>query len=111
MNRTSRTIIVVFLAVAMASVATYLVYRAIENRPVREVEVAQSFAVVAAEPLPLGTLITRNNVKLVPWPAANQVPGGFKAVDDVVDRGVVSPVAMNEPLTGNNIANKDAGAG
>lgn len=111
MNRTSRTIVVVVLAIAMASVATYLVYRAIENRPVREVEIAQSFAVVAAEPLPLGTLVTRNNVKLVPWPTANQVPGGFKSVDEVVDRGVVTPLAMNEPLTGNNLASKEAGGG
>jgi pilus assembly protein CpaB len=111
MNRTSRTIIVVVLAIASASVATYLVYRAIENRPVREVEIAQSFAVVAAEPLPLGTLVTRNNVKLVPWPTANPVPGGFQSVDDVVDRGVVAPVAMNEPLSGNNLATKEAGAG
>ncbi|MGH9387179.1 MAG: Flp pilus assembly protein CpaB [Vicinamibacterales bacterium] len=111
MNRNTRTIIVVVLAIGMASVATYLVYQAILNRPVREVEIAQSYAVVAAEPLPLGTLVTRTNVKLVPWPAANPVPGGFKSIDEVVDRGVVSSVAMNEPLTGNNVATKDAGAG
>ena len=111
MNRTSRTIVVVVLAVTLASVATFLVYRAIENRPIREVEIAQSFAVVAAQPLPLGTLITRNNVKLVPWPTANQVPGGFKSVDEVVDRGVVAPVAMNEPLSTNNLATKDGGRG
>ena len=111
MNRSTRTFIVVVLALGMASVATYLVYQAILNRPVREVEIAQSFAVVAAEPLPLGTLVTRNNVKLVPWPAANPVPGGFKTIDEVVDRGVISPVAMNEPLSGNNLATKEAGAG
>jgi pilus assembly protein CpaB len=111
MNRTARTFVVVVLAVAMASIATYLVYRAIENRPVREVEIAQSFAVVAAEPLPLGTLVTNTNVKVVPWPAANPVPGGFKSIDEVVDRGVLSSVAMNEPLTTNNVAGKEAGAG
>lgn len=111
MNRTTRTLTVVALAVAMASVATFLVYRAIENQPVREIEIAQSYAVVAAEPLPLGTLVTKTNVKVVPWPAANQVPGGFSSIDDVVDRGVVSPVAINEPLTANNLASKEAGAG
>lgn len=111
MNRTARTVIVVVLAVAMASVATYLVYRAIQNRPVREVEIAQSFAVVAAEPLPLGTLVTKTKVKVVPWPAANLVPGSFSSIDEVVDRGVVSSVAVNEPLTGNNLASKEAGAG
>ena len=111
MNRTTRTVIVIVLAIGMASVATYLVYQAIQSRPIREIEIAQSYAVVAAAPLPLGTLITRNNVKQVPWPAANPVPGGFKSIDEVLDRGVVAPIAMNEPLTGNNLATKDAGAG
>lgn len=111
MNRSTRSVVVVVLAIAMASVATYLVYRVIQNQPIREVEIAQTFAVVAAEPLALGTLVTRANVKVVPWPAANTVPGGYSSVDEVVDRGVVSSVAMNEPLTGNNLASKEAGAG
>lgn len=111
MNRSTRTLIVVAIAVLMASVATYLVYQTIQNRPIREIEIARAYAVVAAEPLPLGTLITGTNVKLVPWPAANPVPGGFKTVEEVVNRGVVSPVAMNEPLTERNLASKEAGAG
>ena len=111
MNRTARTVIVVVLAFAMASVATSLVYRAIQNRPVREVEIARSFAVVAAAPLVLGTRITTTNVKLVPWPAAHPVEGGFTSIADVVDRGVISAVAVNEPLTGNNLASREAGVG
>jgi pilus assembly protein CpaB len=111
MNRSLRTVVVVALAIGLAAVATYLVYRAIQSRPAREVEVAHAYAVVAAHPLALGALVTAADVKVVPWPAANLVPGGFATIDQVVDRGVVSPVAENEPLTGNNLATKEAGAG
>lgn len=111
MNRSTRTLIVVAIAVAVAGVATYMVFLAITSRPAREVEIAHAYAVVAARPLPLGTLVTEPDVKLVPWPAANLVPGGFSTVEDVLERGVLAPIAENEPLTGNNIAVREAGAG
>jgi pilus assembly protein CpaB len=111
MNRSTRTFIVLAVAVGLASVATYLVYYTIKSRPLKEVEVASAFAVVAAHPLPMGTRLAAGDVKLVPWPAANPVSGGFTAVDQVVDRGIVAPVAENEPLNANNVASKEAGAG
>ena len=111
MNRSTRTLIVIVVALAFASGATYFVFTAIKNRPVREVEVARAFAVVAAHPLAVGSRLAAADVKLVPWPAANMVPGGFTAIDQVVDRGVITPVAENEPLNGNNLASKEAGAG
>src|SRR5215467_4020955 len=104
MNRTTRTVIVVALAMVLAGVATFLVYRTIQTRPAKEVEIATAFAVVASHPITLGTMLTPNDVKVVPWPAANQVPGGFSKIEDVVNRGVVQPVAENEPLTGTNLA-------
>ena len=111
MNRSNRTLLVVAIALVLASFSTYLVYRAIQNRPIREVEVAQAFAVVAARPLTLGTRVTAADIKRVAWPAANPVPGGFATVDEVLDRGVVAPIAPNEPLTGNNVASRQAGVG
>jgi pilus assembly protein CpaB len=111
MNRSTRTLIVVAVAVAVASAATYLVFMALKSRPAREVEVASAFAVVAAKPLPVGARIKADDVKVVPWPAANLVPGGFAKAEEVVGRGVISSVAVNEPLSGNNIASKEMGAG
>jgi pilus assembly protein CpaB len=104
-------VLVVGIAVGLAAVATYLVYHAIQSRPAREVEVAHAFAVVAAHPLTLGSQITAGDVKVVAWPTANPVPGGFTRVEEVVERGVIAPVAENEPLSGNNVASKEAGAG
>jgi pilus assembly protein CpaB len=111
MNRSTRTLIVVALAVGLAGVATFLVYRMIQARPAKEVEVAHAYAVVAAHPLTLGAMLTPNDVKVVPWPAANQVPGVFTKIEDVVNRGVISPISENEPITNNNLAGKDSGAG
>lgn len=111
MNRSTRTLIVVAVAVMVASAATYLVFLALKNRPTREVEVASAFAVVAARQLPVGTRIAAGDVKVVAWPAASLVPGGFAKPEDVIDRGVLTQIAENEPLNGNNIAGKESGAG
>jgi pilus assembly protein CpaB len=111
MNRSMRTLLVVTIAIGLAGVATYLVYRTIQSRPTEKVEVAYAYAVIAARPLTLGSRLKADDVKVVPWPAANPVPGGFTKVEDVVDRGVISAVALNEPLTSSNLATKEAGVG
>lgn len=111
MNRSTRTAVVIFIAVGLAGFATYLVYKAIQSRPPKEVEIAHAYAVVAARPLALGTMISAGDVKLVPWPAANPVPGGFTKTEDVVERGVITPIAENQPITNDNIAARNAGAG
>lgn len=111
MNRSIRTFLVVAIAVGLAGASTYLVYRTIQSQPTREVEVARAYAVVASHPLALGARLTTADVKLIPWPAANPVPGSFTAIADVLDRGLIAAVDENEPLTANNLASKEAGAG
>ncbi len=111
MNRNTRTLIVVAVAVLMAGLASFGVYLAVRSMPVREVEIARAQAVVAARPLTVGTLVTKDDVKLVPWPAANQVPGSFTEVEKVVNRGVISATSENEPLTESKLAPVGSGAG
>lgn len=111
MNRQSRTLMVLVVALAAAAVASYGVYRAISRIPVREVEVATQSAVVAATAMPMGTRITADSVKLVAWPARTPLAGGFSSLEDVVSRGLISAVVENEPLTESKLAPKEAGAG
>jgi pilus assembly protein CpaB len=111
MNRRNRTVVVIAIALVTATIASYGVYRAIQRIPVREVEVPSVYAVVASAHLPVGTLVTKDHVKLVPWPERNQVPGAFAAIDAVVDRGIIQPIAENEPLTESKLAPIGAGAG
>src|SRR5690242_13061149 len=111
MNRSTRTLIVVGVAVLVAGLASFGVLQAIRRMPVREVEVHSLFQVVAAREMPVGTMITPNDVKLIPWPASSPVANGFTKVENVVNRGLISPVVLNEPLTEFKLAPIEAGAG
>jgi len=111
MNRNTRTIVVLLVAIVMAGLAAFGVYLAVQSRPVREVEVARTQAVVATHPIAVGTLVTKDDLKLVAWPAATPVPGSFTDVDKVVNRGIVVAVSENEPLTESKLAPVGSGAG
>lgn len=111
MGRGSRTLIVVGLAVLVASLATFAMYRAVQQIPVREVEVASVFAVVAARPLPAGAQLGTVDMKVVPWPAKSPVPGGYASSEPLVGRGLVRPVLENEPITEATLAPMEGGSG
>src|SRR5687767_13547360 len=111
MNRGTRTLIVLVVAVLAAGAASYGVYTAIRSIPERRVEVATRNAVVARTQLAVGTRITSDLVKVVPWPAKAPLKAGFAEVAEVVDRGLVASVGENEPITESKLAPKSAGAG
>jgi pilus assembly protein CpaB len=111
MNRRTRTLIVLAVAISLASVAAFGVYRAIRNIPVRYVAIATKYAVVARQTVPVGAMLTKEQVMLVAWPADAPVPGGFEKVDDVVGRGVISPLVQNEPVSEAKLAPLNAGGG
>jgi pilus assembly protein CpaB len=111
MNRRNRALVVVGLAVLLATLASYGVYRAVQQIPVQEVPIATMFAVVARERIPVGTLLVAQQVTLVAWPEANPLQGGFTAVEDVVGRGVLAELVPNEPLTETKLASREAGGG
>jgi pilus assembly protein CpaB len=99
MDRNTRTLVVLLVAVVMASMASYGVYLAVKSIPERRVEVATAHAVVAVRPLSVGELVAKDDVKVMPWPAAALVPGSFSSIDQVVNRGLLASIAVNEPLT------------
>jgi pilus assembly protein CpaB len=111
MDRRTRTLVVVGLAVVLATLASIGVYQAIRRMPVREVAIPQRYQVVAKERIPVGALILKEQVRLTPWPAEAPVPGGFTKIDDVVGRGVIAEVLVNEPLSEAKVAPRDSGAG
>jgi pilus assembly protein CpaB len=111
MNRRNRTLLVIGLAVLLAALASFGAYRAIQQIPVREVEVAKAHFVVAARPLPVGTMVVKEDVKLEGWPSDAPVLGGFSTIEEVVNRGLTDSLAQGEPLTTAKLAPKDGGAG
>ncbi len=111
MNRRTRTLIVVGVAVALAAVAAFGVLNVLQNRPVVQVEVAERHIVVAALEIPSGTMLTPDMVRLQAWPAESLVPGSFATPEEVVNRGVIDDVLANEPITEAKLAAVGTGAG
>lgn len=106
-----RTLIVLAVAVIAAGIAAYGVYSAVQSMPVREVEVASSPVVVAAAPIPLGTRLTADHLRVAAWPTRNPVPGAFTDPKQAIDRGVITTIAENEPVTAFKVAGPESGSG
>ena len=111
MDRNTRTAVVVGVAVILAAIASLGMYRIVSRMPAKTTEVKTIDVVVAQHPLALGTMITADHVKVVQWPANAPVANSFSKVDDVVNRGLISAVEENEPLTSSKLAAVEAGAG
>lgn len=111
MKKEYRTLVVMLVAIVTAAIASYAVYSVAESRPVREVEVASTEVVVAAQPLAMGTRLTADHLRVVPWPSRSPVQGAFSDPAELVDRGVIVPIGENEPITISRIASLEAGAG
>ena len=79
--------------------------------PPKTAEVKTIDVVVAQHPLKLGTRITADLVKVVQWPANAPIANSFSKIEDVVNRGLISAVDENEPLTNSKLAALEAGAG
>ena len=111
MNRQTRTIAVLAVAILMATAASYGVYRTVKRIPVQQVEVSNYKIVVAAKPLSMGMQISEADLKLVSWPTSSPVAGGHSDPKTVINRGLLSSVLENEPVTESKLAPLEAGAG
>ena len=111
MDRSKRTAVVVGIAAVLAATASLGMYRIVSRVPQRSADVKTVNVVVAQHPLKLGTRITADHVKLVQWPASAPVAGSFSKLEDVVNRGLISALDENEPLTTGKLAALEAGAG
>jgi pilus assembly protein CpaB len=97
-------------AVIVAAVASLIFYRLIARVMATAARPATTKVLAAARTLEIGTLIHDSDVKLVDWngPPPQQ---SVTAVDDVVNRGVVSVIYEGEPIVASRLAPKGAGAG
>lgn len=113
--RSRRLIIVLVLALASGLLAGWLALRIIRESgdvgPIQTAAAAPTEVVVAARDLPLGRVLTVEDVKLTPWPS-DVAPENFSSsVEDVLGRGLITPVVLNEPLLSGKMAVKEAGGG
>lgn len=111
MNRSTRTIVVFLLSLAVAGIASALVYQAAQGAPPAVAEVTSYPVAVAARALPVGSRLGLEDVKLVAWPAASPIKGSVSRLEDAVNRGLLASVVENEPLTSAKLASAESGAG
>ena len=105
----------VFAVLALALVAggtfAFGTYRYIQNVPARTISLPTTPVVVAAADLDLGAELRAEDLRVIQWPA-DAVPGGaFNSPDQLVKRGLIRPVAQNEPFLPAQLAPTEAGAG
>src|SRR5579872_2376745 len=111
MNRNTRLLVVMGVAIVTASLASLAVFEAIRHRPAVVREMPTGFMVVASKPLEMGVLLTKEHVKLVAWPQRSPIADSYSKIEDVVNRGLIAAVVENEPITKSRLAPLEAGAG
>ena len=109
MDRNTRTLVVLLVAVAMAGVASYGVYVAVKSIPGAAGGVAHD-ARRGGQPLTVGTLVTKDDVKWHPGPRP-RCPARSRASTRLRTEALSQSVAENEPLTETKLAKAGAGAG
>lgn len=111
--RSRRLFIVMALALLSGLAAAWLAlnYLRQPENPIRAVEPTATEVVVAARDLSLGTILTAEDVKLASWPGGLLPEGYSSSVEEVLGRGVITNVVLNEPLISSKIAVKEAGGG
>jgi pilus assembly protein CpaB len=106
-----RVFIVLALAIAAGGTFAFGTYRYMQNVPTQTVGVPLTPVVVAAADLQLGTELRQEDLRVIQWPTANVPQGAFTKDSDLVGRGLIQPVATNEPFLPGKLASKEAGAG
>ena len=110
MNRRSRHLVVLTVAVVTAAIASFTVYRAILLNPGHAAERHQ-MVVVATRPMAIGTELTARDVRVLAWPGGSPIAGAIGDPKAVISRGLLTAVLENEPITVNKVAAANEGVG
>ena len=107
-----RVFVVLVLAIAAGGVFAYGTYNYVQGiQPTSTQAIDTKPVVVAAVDLEVGAEITREDVRVVQWPAASVPNQTLSDPTLVIGRGLVMPMVENEPFLELKLASKEAGAG
>src|SRR5262245_2117915 len=109
MNR-NRLILIGVLAIAVAGFVSLGVYR-ILKASLASARHANATVVVAAFDLPVGARLEEKDLRLVRMPSTDLPVGYFSTTQELVGRGVITPIGRNEVILTSKIAGENAGAG
>jgi len=106
-----RVFMVFVLAMTAGGALAFGTYNYVQHLPARTVSIPTRPVVVAAADLDIGTELTREDIRIIDWPA-NAVPADAIAdPKDVIGRGIILPLIQNEPILPMKLASTEAGSG
>jgi len=105
-----RLITVILFAVLAAAGSSTMLFKIISSNTPRPVKAATATVLVAAHDLTAGTLIGEADVREAQWPVTEGSPWLEKR-QDVVGRGLMTPMQKDEPFAESRLAARGAGAG
>jgi pilus assembly protein CpaB len=113
MARRNRALILLVFALASGALAAFLALRYMRQQtaPLTQQEAPRQQMVVAARALPVGSVVTAEDIKTISWTGGQLPPGYIGSPDQVVGRGLVTSLEPNEPILAGKLAAEGAGGG
>ena len=113
MARRNRALILLVFALASGALAAFLALRYMRQQtaPLAKSEAPRQQMVVAARALPVGAVVTAEDIKTISWTGGQLPPGYIGSPDQVVGRGLVTSLEPNEPILAGKLAAEGAGGG
>jgi pilus assembly protein CpaB len=105
-----RLISVLAFAFIVSAGASLLLYRLLSSRVTTQAAPGSNKLILAARDLEPGTLVRDADLRVGEW--TGSIPEGvIQKREDIVGRGVISPIFSNEPIVETRLALKGGGAG
>lgn len=105
--KSTRLLLILALAVVLGLAAGYSALRYLGDRPTPVVPTARREVVpvvLAAQDLPLGTILEDSHLKTVDWPAGAVPPGFAGTREELVGRSLITDVRTNEAILASKLA-------
>jgi pilus assembly protein CpaB len=106
----NRYSIVFFGAIVVAGIATWAVFRTVEESKANS-RIATSPVVIATRDIAEGLVIDRLALAVAQWPVPTVPPGTFTSIDSVAGRVARVPIFNGEPLVPGRLAPAGTGPG
>ena len=106
-----RVFMVFVLAITAGGALAFGTYNYVQHLPARTVSIPTRPVVVAAMDLDIGAELTREDIRIIDWPANAMPANALSDPKDVIGRGIVLPLIQNEPILPMKLASKEAGSG
>lgn len=102
-----RMLLILALAIISGLVAGYAALQYLNDRPPAMVTTGEGETVpvvLASKDLPLGTVLSQEDLRVVEWPAGAMPTGFANTRDELVGQALISDVNTNEPILATKLA-------